>query len=139
MTITSLLCLVVWIVAGLATTSGGWNMESAQANPLSIHANPLLVTLPCVALATYMMAELNNANTLIRIYSRMVSCAFLVMMTMASFQYTSIGSAVVALCMAMFYTYRTRMWNETIAKQNETIIKLLNERSPGVADGIHEQ
>lgn len=103
LTITSLLCLVVWIVAGLATTSGGWNMESAQANPLSIHANPLLVTLPCVALATYMMAELNNANTLIRIYSRMVSCAFLVMMTMATFQYTSIGSAVVALCMAMFY------------------------------------
>lgn len=46
---------------------------------------------------------------------------------------------LVVFCMAMFYTYRTRMWNETIAKQNETIIKLLNERSPGVADGIHEQ
>ena len=46
---------------------------------------------------------------------------------------------LVVFCMAMFYTYRTRMWNETIAKQNETIIKLLNERSQGVADGIHEQ
>jgi hypothetical protein len=47
---------------------------------------------------------------------------------------------LIVFCMAMFYTYRTRMWNETIAKQNETIIKLLNERSATeVADGVHKQ
>ena len=47
--------------------------------------------------------------------------------------------AVVAI-MAMFYTYRTQMWNNTIAKQNETIIMLLNERTPaGVSDGIYKQ
>ena len=48
--------------------------------------------------------------------------------------------AVVSI-MAMFYTSRTQMWNDTIAKQNETIIMLLNERNQNteVADGIHEQ
>ena len=47
--------------------------------------------------------------------------------------------AVVAI-MAMFYTYRTQLWNNTIAKQNETIIMLLNERTPtGVSDGIYKQ
>lgn len=47
--------------------------------------------------------------------------------------------AVVSI-MAMFYTYRTQMWNDTIAKQNETIIMLLNERTPtGVSDGIYKQ
>lgn len=47
--------------------------------------------------------------------------------------------AVVAI-MAMFYTYRTQIWNTTIAKQNETIITLLNERTPtGVSDEIHKQ
>lgn len=47
--------------------------------------------------------------------------------------------AIVAI-MAMFYTHRTQIWNNTIAKQNETIIMLLNERTPtGVSDGIHQQ
>ena len=47
--------------------------------------------------------------------------------------------AIVAV-MAMFYTYRTQMWNNTIAKQNETIIMLLNERTPaGVPNGIQQQ
>ena len=48
---------------------------------------------------------------------------------------------LIVFVMAMFYTSRTQMWNDTIAKQNETIIKLLNERSPGteVADGIQQQ
>jgi uncharacterized membrane protein YvbJ len=47
---------------------------------------------------------------------------------------------LIVFIMAMFYTSRTQMWNDTISKQNETIIKLLNERSPAeVADGVHEQ
>lgn len=53
----------------------------------------------------------------------------------------SIIILAIVFIMAMFYTYRTQMWNDTIAKQNETIIKLLNERSPGteVTDGVHQQ
>ena len=48
---------------------------------------------------------------------------------------------LIVFVMAMFYTSRTQMWNDTIAKQNETIIKLLNERSPGteVTDGVYQQ
>lgn len=38
---------------------------------------------------------------------------------------------LIVFVMAMFYTSRTQMWNDTIAKQNETIIRLLNERVPG--------
>ena len=47
--------------------------------------------------------------------------------------------AVVAV-MVIFYTYRTQIWNNTIAKQNETIMMLLNERTPaGASDGIYKQ
>ena len=53
----------------------------------------------------------------------------------------SIIILAIVFFMAMFYTYRTKMWNDTIAKQNETIIMLLKDKSPGteVADGVHEQ
>lgn len=46
----------------------------------------------------------------------------------------------VVAVMVMFYTYRTQIWNNTIAKQNETIIMLLNDRTPtGASDGIYKQ
>jgi len=53
---------------------------------------------------------------------------------------------IIALCFVIvaivaYYTSRTQMWNDTIQKQNETIILLLNDRSPTteVADGIQQQ
>ena len=53
----------------------------------------------------------------------------------------SIIILAIVFIMAMFYTSRTQMWNDTIAKQNETIIKLLNDRNPGteVTDGVYQQ
>ena len=33
----------------------------------------------------------------------------------------------IVFIMAMFYTYRTKMWNDTIAKQNETISEICNK------------
>lgn len=48
-------------------------------------------------LSTYLMVELNNANSLIRIFSRMVSCCFLLMMTMNTFLYWNIGTAMTTL------------------------------------------
>ena len=52
----------------------------------------------------------------------------------------SIIILAIVFIMAMFYTSRTQMWNDTIAKQNETIIMLLNERGTGteVTDGVHQ-
>ena len=55
--------------------------------------------------------------------------------------FQSIIILLIVFIMAMFYTYRTQMWNTTIAKQNETIIMLLNDRNPvtEVTDGVYKQ
>ena len=37
---------------------------------------------------------------------------------------------LIVFIMAMFYTSRTQMRNDTISKQNQTIITLLNDRIP---------
>lgn len=65
------------------------------------------------ALAAYVMIELNNRNALIRIYSRMVSCAFLVMCAMMCASQSTVESCAVGLCLALsylllFHTYQDR-------------------------------
>ena len=72
--------MLVWIVAGL-------------------HSLTVVAPGVCLLLATYLMMELNNANALIRIYSRMVSCSFIVLATMAVFMFPSIRSSIVMLGM----------------------------------------
>ena len=71
---------LVWIVAGL-------------------HNPAVIVPGICLLLSTYLMMELNNGNALIRIYSRMVSCAFLVFM----------------LGMVCYYTLAFRCYQDTHA------------------------
>lgn len=56
-----------------------------------------------LALSTLLMVELNNANALIRIYSRMVSCSFLALTLMAAYTFTSVTGAVVQLCLLSCY------------------------------------
>ena len=70
--------MLVWIVAGL-------------------HSLTVVAPGVCLLLATYLMMELNNANALIRIYSRMVSCSFIVLATMAVFMFPSIRSSIVLI------------------------------------------
>lgn len=53
-------------------------------------------------LSTCLMVELNNTNALIRIYSRMVSCCFLIMMTMHTFLYWNMGTALTTLGVTVF-------------------------------------
>lgn len=69
---------LVWVIAGL------YNLA-------------VIVPGICLLLSTYLMMELNNANALIRIYSRMVSCSFLVFATMAAFMFPSIQAAIIML------------------------------------------
>ena len=57
----------------------------------------------CLAISTLMMVELNNSNSLIRIYSRMVSCSFLVLNIMLPQQAESAEGAIVQLCIIGFY------------------------------------
>ena len=45
----------------------------------------LWLQLLLLAVSTLLMVQLNNINALIRIYSRMVSCSFLVLMSMVTF------------------------------------------------------
>ncbi|MBQ5980639.1 MAG: hypothetical protein IJL54_00510 [Prevotella sp.] len=56
-----------------------------------------------LAISTLLMAELNNSNSLIRIFSRMVSCSFLFMSVMAIFLLHSLQATIVQLCLIAFY------------------------------------
>lgn len=52
----------------------------------------------CFAAAAYLMVELNTANALIRIYSRMVSCSFIAMMCLLCGDFKSLDSGFAGLC-----------------------------------------
>ena len=67
----------------------------------------------CFLLTTYLMVELNNSNALIRIYSRMVSVAFLMLSCMAFFLFPSLPGnftqlCVVAACLVLFRSYQDK-------------------------------
>lgn len=68
-----------------------------------------------LTLSTLLMVELNNANALIRIYSRMVSCSFLVLTLMASFLFPSVGGGVVGLCFVVFYVFFLHAYQDRLA------------------------
>ncbi len=72
-----------------------------------------IVPLLCLFFSTYLMMELNNSNALIRIYSRIVSSAFLAMTTMATFQFSSTRAAIVVLCSVGYYTTAFRCYQDT--------------------------
>ena len=70
---------VVWLLAGLV--SGVWWLQFG-----------------CMAVSTFLMMVLNNQNALIRIYSRMVSCCFLVIICAGCFLFPSVSASVTCLC-----------------------------------------
>lgn len=59
--------------------------------------------LAMTALATLLMVELNNSNALIRIYSRMVSCTFLVLTMISPHHLESTDGCLVTLCCVAFF------------------------------------
>lgn len=71
--------LVVWLLSGLVAKQ--WWLQFG-----------------CFAIATYLMVELNNINALIRIYSRMVSCTFLLLGCCACFLFPSLRGALLQIC-----------------------------------------
>lgn len=87
---------LVWIIAGL-------------------HHPAVIVPGICLLLSTYLMMELNNGNALIRIYSRMVSCSFLVFATMAGFMFPSVRAAIVMLGTVGYYTLSFRCYQDAHA------------------------
>lgn len=70
---------------------------------------------PCLGLtllATLFMAELNNANMLLRVYSRMVSCSFLALLTAAPMLFGQLQLGVVALCTVGFFSTLFRCYQQ---------------------------
>lgn len=66
-----------------------------------------------LAVSAFLMMELNNSNALIRIYSRMVSCSFIVLAVMSYFLFVDIKCGIVQTCFIAFYlflfsTYQSR-------------------------------
>ena len=75
----------VWLLGGMV--EGVWYAQFAM-----------------LLLSTYLMVELNNTNALLHMYSRMVSCTFLALSSMAVFLFPSVKAAVCTLCLIMFCT-----------------------------------
>ena len=55
-----------------------------------------------LAASTYLMVVLNNANALIRIYSRMVSCSFLMLALLLKSNFIDLGCCIVQICFITF-------------------------------------
>lgn len=82
--VTSVIAIVLWFVYGLV-----------QQN--------LWLSSICFAVTTYLMVELNNSNSLIRIYSRMVSCSFMFMICSSVYLFSSLKGGITEVCIALFY------------------------------------
>lgn len=94
-----------------------WLASGRLVPVLSGGAVPLwqkpLAALALFALSAFLMAVLNNSNALIRIYSRSVSCTFIMLMCAASFLFDSIAGGFFQLCfvagyLALFRTYQDK-------------------------------
>lgn len=86
--------LGIWLLAGLP--EGMWYAQFAM-----------------LLLSTYLMVELNNSNVLIRIYSRSVSAAFIILSCVACYLFPSLKGAFVQLCLiasllTLFHSYQDK-------------------------------
>ena len=84
----------VWLSCGVITNHWWWQLA-------------------CFAISTYLVVELNNINALIRIFSRMVSSAFLALTCCACFLFPLLHEAVMLTCLTafmvlLFLTYQNK-------------------------------
>ena len=75
-------------------------------------SDQLWVQMAMLIISTYLVIELNNTNSLIRIYSRMISCTFLVLMSAANIIFPSVESRIVQLCFIGCYTVLFRAYQD---------------------------
>lgn len=67
--------------------------------------NGMWLQVALLGFAGYLMFQLNNVNALIRIFSRMVSCSYLVLMTMAFFLFEDIANSIISVSAIAFYLF----------------------------------
>lgn len=72
----------------------------------------LFLQLALFVISTVLMMTLNNANALIRIYSRMVSCSFVALTCAAPFLFSSLESSVTQTCLILFYLSILRSYQD---------------------------
>lgn len=70
---------------------------------VGVWLSDIWVQLALTAVSTFLMVELNNENALMRTYSRMVSCSFLVLISMAGLPHPPLEGSIVTLCFIAFY------------------------------------
>lgn len=86
-----------------------WALPICTAYTLSVclisglFAEGIWLQLVLTGIATLVMVHLNNDNALIRIYSRMVSCSFLVLMMVTPHKIESTTGCIVTFCFVAFY------------------------------------
>jgi hypothetical protein len=83
--------LLVCLAAGLVSSQG-------------------ILQLLMLVVASLMMVVLNNSNSLIRIYSRMVSCSFMMMVTMSSFLLHELSTSIVQMSFIAFFLFYFRAY-----------------------------
>ncbi|MBR5654380.1 MAG: hypothetical protein IKX22_09905 [Prevotella sp.] len=66
----------------------------------------------CLGMSTYLMIELNNANQLLRVYSKMVSGSFLLLLIAANPLFPSLRMSIIALCSVALYTMLFRCYQQ---------------------------
>ena len=94
--ITATLAALVWVAVGFLVSN-------------------IWVQFAFTIISTLLMVELNNHNSLMRTYSRMVSCSFLVFITMTSLPAPSFKASIVTMCFIAFYLI---IWNGYQDKQS---------------------
>ena len=65
----------------------------------------LWIQFAVLAVSSYLMVELNNANAIIRVYSRMVSCSYIVLFLMSGLLVSPVSSVLTQLCFIVFYMF----------------------------------
>ena len=68
-----------------------------------------------LALNSFLMLELNNSNALIRVYSRMVSCSYIVLAVMASFLLSSVRDGAFQMFFVTFFLLLFRAYQDKAA------------------------
>lgn len=66
----------------------------------------------CLGMSTYLMIELNNANQLLRVYSKMVSGCFLLLLTATNPLYPDLRMSIITLCCVALYTMLFRCYQQ---------------------------
>ncbi|MDO4159841.1 MAG: hypothetical protein Q4D41_05260 [Prevotellaceae bacterium] len=95
--IVSVYALMVWLAIGLVEQQ-------------------LYVQLAIFALSAYLMVELNNSNSLLSMYSRMVSCSYIMLTAMSTFILYEIEPLAVQLCLIGTYLILFRCYQDKRAQ-----------------------